>query len=88
MKNYTLEIFLPAPAGVLPANIEPFLNDSSVTGVWLLCSSPVDTVLPAKVRVLPVLSLSSTGTFKQIAEKSSADFQLFIGKSLCSAEAG
>ena len=80
MKNYTLEIFLPAPAGVLPANIEPFLNDSSVTGVWLLCSSPVDTVLPAKVRVLPVLSLSSTGTFKQIAEKSSADFQLFIGK--------
>ena len=80
MKNYTLEIFLPATGCALPENIEPFLNNPAVTGIWLLCSSSVDILLPAKVRVLPVCSLFSTATFKQIAEKATADYQVFIGK--------
>lgn len=80
MKNYTIEIFLPAEGGTLPANVESFLNNPAVTGIWLLCSSPVDAWLPAKVKMLSVGSLSSTATFRQIAEKAIADYQLFIGK--------
>ena len=80
MKNYTLEIFLPATGKFLPENITPFLYEPSVTAVWLLCPSPVDGALPAKVKSLSVDTLSSTATFRQMATVATADFQLFVGK--------
>ena len=80
MKNYTIEIFLPGAGDVLLSDVEQFLNNPSVTAVWLLCPSPSAVVLPPKVNVLHVDSLSSTATFMLIAEKSTADYQLFIGK--------
>lgn len=80
MKNYTIEIFLPSAGGALPAKIEPFIKNPAVTAIWLLCSSPVAAVLPGKVKVLTVCSLSSTATFRQMADVATADFQLFVGK--------
>ena len=80
MRNYTIEIFLPVAENGIPETVKPFLNHSSVTNIWLLSPSHVDIVLPPKVRLLPVDSLSSTTTFKKLADVSSADYQLFIAK--------
>ena len=80
MRNYTIEIFLPVAENGIPETVKLFLNHSSVTNIWLLSPSHVDIVLPPKVRLLPVDSLSSTTTFKKLADVSSADYQLFIAK--------
>ena len=81
MTNYTIEVFMPAVAGGCEAAmVAPFLNNPLVKNIWLLCSSPLEEQLPEGVKVLPVSSLSSTATFKQIASVATADFLLFIGK--------
>ena len=81
MTNYTLEVFMPVAANACnAAALEPFLNNSKVTHIWLLCSSPIEADLPSGVTALPIDSLSSTSLFRLIAEKTTADFVLFVGK--------
>lgn len=80
MANYTIEVFMPVADGYSVTTLESFLDNPLVKHIWLLSPSSVDTTYSGKVTQLTVASLSATTTFRMIAEKATADFQLFIGK--------
>lgn len=81
MKNYSIEIFMPAANGACDIpSLAPLLHRPEITKVWLLGAYPSCAVLPGKVAALQVESLQSTAAFRMVAKAATADFVLFVGK--------
>ena len=81
MENNTIELFMPLAGDVLDVSpAERFVSLEAVSKVWLLSASPVDVELPGKVSVLQVGSLQKSALFKDMAERASADYVLFLAK--------
>lgn len=81
MKNYSIEIFMPAANGACDiSSLAPLLDRPEITKVWLLGAYPSRAVLPGKVAALQVESLQSTAAFRMVAKAATADFVLFVGK--------
>ena len=81
MENNTIELFMPLAGDVFDASLtERLVSLEAVSKVWLLSASPVDAELPGKVSVLQVDSLQKSILFKDMAERASADYVLFLAK--------
>ena len=76
-----MEIFMPADsADDVLLMIEHFMGVSCLSRIYFWCASQIDIDLPDNVVLIPVASLTSTRLFKDMAERASADFVLYVGK--------
>ncbi len=83
MKNNSIELFIPHFIGEFPIErIAELAGCEAVGCVFVMCAGDVPSALPAKVRVLPLCSLSSSATFAQVAAAATADYALFFSKGL------
>ena len=81
MKDCTIEIFMPLnTADEIPILTERFGSISSFAHLWLWSAEPHDCELPSYVTILTVDSLTTTALFKDMAERASADFVLYMNR--------
>ena len=81
MNGYKIELFMPVnSAEDIQSLTERFKVFPSFFNIWLWCASQCDVELPENVTLLTVGSLTSTGVFKDMAERATGDFVLFVAK--------
>lgn len=81
MNGYKIDLFMPVnSAEDIQSLTENFKAFSSLSHMWLWCASPCDGELPENVTLLTVDSLTSTGVFKDMAERAAGDFVLFVAR--------
>ena len=81
MENYTIELFMPFPQeGTLQETIGKYTANPRIAHVWLWSVSAPDVRLPEKTTVIEAASLFSTPVLRDMAERASATFAVYIGK--------
>ena len=82
MEQRTIEIFMPLEsAGRIESMAEHFAAIPSLAHLWLWTATPFEGELPCGTTMLTVDSLTATGLFRDMAERASADFVLYVAKS-------
>lgn len=81
MNGYTIELFMPVNSANDIHQVAERCNALPLfVNMWFWCSSPITGELPANARLIIVDSLTGTALFKDMAERASADFVLFVAK--------
>ena len=82
MEQRTIEIFMPLEsAGRIESMAEHFAAIPSLAHLWFWTAKPFEGELPCGTTMLTVDSLTATGLFRDMAERASADFVLYVAKS-------
>ncbi len=88
MEKYTLELFLPvAGKGAALDAIARFSSLGQVKHIWLWSVEDFDIGLPGNVTVLRQDTLTSSALFRDMSERATADFALFLAKNNIEIEA-
>lgn len=81
MDTLSLEIFMPVDSvNDIPQIIDSYRNIPALRHLWLWCASPMEVELPANVTLSVASSLTATAVFKDMAERASAEFVLYVSK--------
>ena len=81
MTEHTIEIFMPLGAtDDISLLAERFCKNPSLTHLWLWSSNSYEKELSGCTTLLLVNSLAKTSVFKDMAERASADFVLYVAK--------
>ena len=88
MEQHTIEIFMPSGTTDVAQMSEFTGAIPSLAHLWLWTPTSYEAELPSRTTLLAVNSLTSTGLFKDMAERASADFVLYLTKPNVKVEAG
>lgn len=81
MENYTIDLFMPISSVVeSEVLIDKYARNASVGHVWLWSASEDDAEISTKVTLLRKGSFLSTSFFRDMAERASSDFVVYMGK--------
>ena len=81
MEKYSIEIFMPlVNEGVSMEAASHFVALPAVSNVWLWSAAAYTGELPGKMSVLEVRSLTATSVFRDMAERATADYVLYLAK--------
>ena len=81
MTEHTIEIFMPLGAtDDISLLTERLCKNASLSHLWLWSAGAYEGELPDNTTLLPVDSLTRTSVFKDMAERASADFVLYLAK--------
>ena len=81
MEQNTIDIFMPLDTtDNIQMLVKLFGANASLAHLWLWTAKPYEGVLPSNVSLLAVNSLTNTKQFRDMAERASADFVLYIAK--------
>ena len=81
MEQHTIEIFMPLEtADEIKTVAEHFASIPSLAHIWLWTATPYEGEAPSGTTLLNVDSLTDTTLFRDMAERASADFVLYVAK--------
>ena len=81
MEQHTIEIFMPLEtADEIKTVAEHFASISSLAHIWLWTATSYEGEAPSGTTLLNVDSLTDTTLFRDMAERASADFVLYVAK--------
>ena len=81
METHAIEIFVPAgTVDDMAQVIERFSAVPSLAHLWVWNTCPCEEELPSTTTVLAVDSLTATSVFKDMAERASCEFVLYVAK--------
>ena len=81
MTKHTIELFMPLGAiDEIAKVIERFHDVPELAHLWLWAANHYEVELPPNVTLLTVESLTNTTLFKDMAERASAEYVLFLAK--------
>ena len=81
MKQHTVEIFMPlGTTDGIQCLADNYCVKIPSAHLWLWSAKPCDEELPSNVTLLTVDSLTTTALFKDMAERASAEFVLYVAK--------
>ena len=81
MKQNTIDIFMPLDAtDDIQSLVKQFGAIKPFAHLWLWTAKPCEGALPSNVSLLAVNSLTNTKLFRDMAERASADFVLYLAK--------
>ena len=84
MEQHTIEIFMPSGTTDVAQMSEFTGAIPSLAHLWLWIPTSYEADQPSRTTLLAVDSLTSTGLFKDMAERASADFVLYLQNILTS----
>ena len=81
MEQNTIDIFMPLDTtDNIQMLVKQFGANASLAHLWLWTAKPYEGALPSNVSLLAVNSLTNTKLFRDMAERASADFVLYLAK--------
>ena len=81
MKEHTIELFMPLGAiDDIALVAERFQTIPGLAHLWLWTATPYEGELPSGITLLAVDSLTNTALFKDMAERASAEYIIYLAK--------